>query len=493
MQLQFVVFAFFLSSLTLLTAQNNQPLSPCGTKDGRVTWLQEYQKSPQAYPRSVDVLYVPVTIHLVGKSDGTAFFQEVSVMEAFCTLNKDFEQAGIQFFIEGSFKYHANSTWYDHTFQQGAQMMSQKNVANTINCYFVGSPAGNCGYSSYNLGIALAKSCSNADSHTWAHEIGHYLSLPHPFYGWEGSEHDYSQPAPEFINGNPVEKLDGSNCSTAADGFCDTPVDYLNYRWACDLQGFSNVTQKDPSGASFESDGTLFMSYSLDACANRFSDEQIAAMQANLLTERNNLLYNQIPMEPVSADGFSVLYPMEGDTVDNFQEVTFAWEPVEHAQGYFLEITVIPNFQAVLFRHRLNQPFFTTTELKKNKNYYWRVRPYNRWHTCNQLTEIFSFRTGEIETVTGINNLDALTDLVIAPNPVPAGQDILLHMDMPQSMELECSLNTLTGRPVYQNRRQVSGGTQTLSIPGKGLPAGLYVLHLRSENLTLSRKIIIGH
>ena len=76
-----------------------------------------------------------------------------------------------------------------------------------------------------------------------------------------------------------VERVDGVNCDIAGDGFCDTPADYLNYRWNCNNQGLSNVTQTDPLGEKLKSDGSLIMSYSSDVCSYRFSEEQIAAMQ----------------------------------------------------------------------------------------------------------------------------------------------------------------------------------------------------------------------
>mgnify|MGYP000043822657 FL=1 len=54
-----------------------------------------------------------------------------------------------------------------------------------------------------------------------------------------------------------VEKVDGSNCEYAADGFCDTPPDYLAYRWTCNQStGTSFGTMLDPNGESFKSDAT---------------------------------------------------------------------------------------------------------------------------------------------------------------------------------------------------------------------------------------------
>ena len=452
--------------------------------------MRSYQSNPVAFPRTDDTLYVPVTVHIVGNSDGIGYFSLLGVLEAFCTLNQDFSEAGIQFFIEGQIKYHANSTWYNHNFQQGAIMMVQKNVPNTINCYIVESPAGNCGYSNYNLGIALAKSCISPNDHTWAHEIGHYLSLPHPFSGWEGFTHDYGMPAPPTVNGEPVELLDGSNCQNAGDGFCDTPADYLNYRWPCNLDGLSNTVQFDPSGASFKSDGTLFMSYSLDECSERFSPEQIDAMKANLLTERPNLLYNQNPLSAPDPSALVVVSPLPGDTVETFEEVTFSWEPLPNATAYFLEVTLLANFQAVLHRYEVQGNSFTSNDLKKNKKYFWRVRPYNRWHTCKEFSEVKSFHTGEEATVSATKEESDKPSVLIYPNPVSQYERLLITATGESGIQ-RVELFSLEGHKVVASQSNPSQPSQArweLSL--EGIPAGAYLVRIQTRTEVFFEKLL---
>lgn len=119
----------------------------------------------------------------------------------------------------------------------GEDMMDENNVDDLLNVYFVSDPAGNCGYfSPSDNGVAVAKSCAMPGGTTIAHEFGHFFSLPHTFYGWEyGIPDDEDQ---EWVN--------GANCNSAADGFCDTPPDYLDYRWNC-----PGPLQTDPNGDTF--------------------------------------------------------------------------------------------------------------------------------------------------------------------------------------------------------------------------------------------------
>ncbi|KAA3637670.1 MAG: hypothetical protein DWQ02_06385, partial [Bacteroidetes bacterium] len=175
----------------------------CATTDGKVEWLKKYQSNPAAFEKTDEILFVPLTIHVVGTDEGTGFFGLERILKAFCVLNQDFEEANIRFFIEGDIRYIYSSEYATHNFGGGWQMMQEHNVSNTINCYIVEDPAGACGYAYYSAGIALKKTCIGPGDHTWAHDVGHYLSLPHTFYGWEGETPDVNTPAPNWISGTP--------------------------------------------------------------------------------------------------------------------------------------------------------------------------------------------------------------------------------------------------------------------------------------------------
>ena len=475
-----------------LFSQND--LQPCGTQDGIVPWLKSFQRNEIAYARSGDLLLAPVSIHIVGTNSGTGYFPVKSVLDAFCTLNQDFLESDIQFFIAGELHYINNSDYYDHTFAQGSQMMDENNVSNTINCYIVDSPAGNCGYSSYSQGIALAKNCLDPQDHTWSHEVGHTLSLPHPFVGWEGYEHDYSLPAPLNTNGNPVEKTDGSNCTSAGDGFCDTAPDYLNFRWPCNDDSLSTLVQIDPDGVEFRSDGTLFMSYAFDRCFDRFSEEQMEAMRANLLTERYYLLDQQDPQLPMDTAFLNALSPAEGDTVHLYTEVAFEWEPVPNATGYFLEIATFPDFPFTLFSYFVEGNSTVVYDLFRNKNYYWRISPLNNQQTClDKVSGVSGFRTGKDEEVTAsVETIEEIGSVAILPNPAHRGKKINVSFMAIEAIPLDASLISLTGQTVGRFNWQANVGQNQFSIEAANLDAGIYFLQMRSDKGRVSKKVVIG-
>ncbi|MBR9922453.1 MAG: T9SS type A sorting domain-containing protein [Bacteroidetes bacterium] len=480
------LLAGFLMPLNLMA--QSQP-DFCATKDGKSNWLIQYQQNPGLFPTVEDTLYVPLTIHLVGTDNDAGYFNEKLLLEVICVLNEDFEESAIQFYIKGDINYIANSVYNEHTFGQGSDMMQEYKVENTINCYIVDDPAGACGYSSYNQGVALAEQCISPQDHTWAHELGHFLSLPHTFYGWEGFNHSYSQPAPVQIDNAIVERVDGTNCSIAGDGFCDTPPDYLNYRWTCPDDGFSITQQLDPDSIPFNSDGTFFMSYAGDNCMERFSDGQIAAMRANLMTEKQDYLDQDVPIGIASTEPFTVITPEDGAFIEDFYSISFEWEPLDNATNYIVEFSPFSNFTLVLFRYEVTEPGFSTTDIPANYQLYWRVRPYNAWHTCEQWTEPQIFSTGEYSSARNIEGLQALN---ISPVPLPFGESLMMEVDIDQQMEAQVEILDLSGKVLYLQNTLLSAGNNTLELSTNDLAPGLYMVRLHTEYGAVSRKLVIA-
>lgn len=467
----------------------------CATPPGKSHWLINYQRSPGTYPRSANVLYVPLTVHLVGSSAGNGFFSTRQLLDAFCTLQNDFVDSDIQFFIEGDINYIANSAYNNHDFGTGFLMMEENNVPNTINCYIVSDPAGACGYYSPSAdGVALNKSCAGPNDHTWAHEIGHFLTLPHPFLGWEGIDYSYGEETPETVGGwgtQLVEKVDGTNCQVAADGFCDTPPDYLSDRWPCNEENLSSQLQKDQNGEEFRSDGTLFMGYAFDDCSSRFSEEQIAAMRANLLTERASFLYNQEP--PLVLDGATaeLISPSGGEVLDEVTQVTLVWEPVPNATGYLVD------FDMLLFNGSgFNFANFETTEtsitidgLVSERDYRWSVRAFNNNDGCADYAE---FATFSINTfINSTQEVPGLQSWEVYPQPVNRGQRLQLAWQMLAPVSLQLKVLNLSGQVMHTELLPAQSGPTHYELATSQLPAGVYVIALESEQGVSHRRVVV--
>lgn len=501
-------------------AQDPLPSRYCGVQMGRSAWLQKYQSSPDLYRKGNDtILYVPLTIHIVGDDSGDGYFSRGALLRALCRLNQDYEQANIHFFVEGDIRYINNSAYYNHTsVLKGAEMMFANNVANTLNCYFVNDPASNCGYNLPYAGIAMRKSCSQPTDHTWAHEVGHALKLPHPFLGWEGGiswngsvSHNFNDPAPLrvtydytyfkdtlildtlIIDTAYVEWVDGSNCSFAADGFCDTSPDYLASRWTCDNNGQSPTQQRDPAGVAFRSDGNYIMGYANDACQAVFTAEQRAAMRAYLLDQRANWLYNQLPPSLLdNSEPVSVIAPAAGVSVVP-NAVYLAWSPVAHATHYLVEVSRLASFAAPVTTEyitdapNLNIP----VSLIANRTYFWRVKPFSAYQHCSEWRLNSSFLTGSIS---GLKEPAGLVSWQLSPNPVAAGGQLLLaiNLDSSPAASWRLQLSNSLGQEVYSQLLQPGSGQQRqlIELPA-ALPAGIYSCRLADGYGQSIKKLVI--
>ncbi|MEI6410520.1 MAG: hypothetical protein WCR52_14115 [Bacteroidota bacterium] len=496
---------------SFLFAQTELPktaFDPCGSPVGIDPWLARYVKNPDQYnSRSQDTLTVGVQVHLLATDAGGGRFSTERLLNAFCRLNSDFEGTGIRFYFKNPWNLVNKTSWYKHSdIPAGIQMMLTNDVPDALNSYFVQDPAGNCGYSLPYGGVAINHSCANANDHTWAHEIGHTLSLPHPFLGWEGKTYSYNTPTPELLTYDYtyfhdtldttipapldtalVEYLDGSNCALAADLFCDTKPDYLSYRWSCDAQNNSLVKHKDPSGADFYADGTLFMSYSSDECQNRFSPQQIAAMRANLLSEKSSWLYNG-PVDGKITAVPNGLSPVANEiTADS--AVTLRWSSVPNAAYYYVLGSRIINFAARDIEFITTDTTAVTGKLISNKKYYWKVRPFNNFYTCTNYADIQSFITASTTAVKEPN----AQGFRCYPNILTPGATLILEQNaVRESSETTVMVLNAAGQICLKQTAPWTDRKIHLEIPAKNWPQGVYQVLVIDAHCIESQRFILA-
>lgn len=486
----FTLFICLLCSGALLAQDEptKESLAPCGTVSGIEPWLVEFTENPGLYQRSNDTLYVALKIHLLANNAGTGRFAPTRVVSAFKRLNEDFAASNIQFYMLGDWNNLDNTAWYNHDdIPTGIDMMFTNNVPDAVNTYFVSDPAGNCGYNLPYAGIAMSHSCSGANDHTWAHEIGHNLKLPHPFIGWEGKLFSNFNPTPDTLTYDythfhsvpdtivpapldtaTVEYVDQNNCTTAADRICDTKPDYLSYRWDCDANSESLVTQTDPAGATFKSDGTLFMSYSNDICSNRFSPDQIDIMRAHLLDVKFSYLHPGAPAP--SVNGVSTLIsPINNELVGN-QNIELNWTPVEGADRYVVQVSRFAAFTQSSFEMMVSDTTVTIPQLLINFNFYWRVRPFNSLNVGEYSS------TGTFKTVF-VSSTDETAEGAWAcfPSLLEPGESLQLTMPGVQN-GARCFVYDAMGRLMFEQELPKGVDQATINMPSQQWATGVYRL-----------------
>ena len=389
-------FLLILAALSLpflgVNAQTN-----CATEmpPEMINWLKAYKQANPGGPgfkktSATSVTYLPIKIHIVGNDLGGSYYRFNTLLDAFCTLNSQYEPYGWQFYIYEGVNYINSETLNRHT-SGYRQIINNQSDPDVANMFFVDDPNGACGYYSgwggpNNQGYMAIQdgSCAAPDNSTIAHELGHFFSLPHTFFGWEGR--NPSEPA-TFND----ERVDGSNCGFAGDYFCDTPADYISNRWRCPY----NQVKSDFNGDQYQVDGTFFMSYSNDACTDKFSDEQVDAMQAYLDLERAYMKAIQYPGYQVITDTTEITFPPLNATGVPSNYASLAWKPVANATHYYLELKFNTPSPNILLDTIVTGTSIILEDLLPFRSYAFRVRAFNPYSTCSPVTIFSLFSTGD--------------------------------------------------------------------------------------------------
>ena len=470
-------------------AQNN--MNGCGTYPNKEYWetidaIDPIQRAQ--FPSTEVVKYVPIKIFNVAKNDGTGAVSLTRILNMMCFLNTRYAPTGIKFYLLETPTLLYNSIYYSINDQSVAdQMMNLYNRDNICNLYICDiSALGLCGYAYFpgqgpgpnnraKGGIVLSNSC--VEGTTLPHEMGHYLSLPHPFDGTSGFP---SSPSSEYVTRNPNDTLNGrhkANCWTAGDRFCDTESDFIGNRWACPYTG----AQRDYNGDLFQIDPTLYMCYSLDNCQSRFSPNEISAMQYCMVNQRSYLSNWPQPTDSSLAP-FSTLNLIPTNTQLNIPRnfVRFNWTSTGNATSYLIQISGNTSFSNVTFETIVTDTtyLYTGQRLTEGNTYLWRVRPISKFDYCGGNSAYTSFVAGRGYGI-GNQEIDK-TDWNLYPNPSLNGSATLIFSNRASRIIRILSLN---GTEIIRKNVPIWKQEEELET----LTKGIYLVEV-IENGMVSRK-----
>jgi len=428
--------------------------------------------------------YIPIKFHAIGDNDGVGYHSKRTILTILCELNDDYNYIGFHFYLYGDIHY-INSTTYNNGNVSG--MFNKHNVDKAVNVYIaldaVSGTNSVCGYytGGYNDAVVMAKSCAGIGDKTFPHELGHFFYLPHTFSGWE---YGGTPSNPEYV--------DGRNCSTAGDEFCDTDADYLYWRWNCPYTG--NI--KDPANVTIHPDETLFMSYASDHCVNRFSTEQKSRMIYVVYYYRNELISHPDP--DITSVGTTTLISPSDDETDIPQNyIVFEWDSVPGATSYHLvasRFNIYSDTKLALDIITSETSFVALDEdFDLYKNYKWMVKAFTNGNTCASYTNTFSFRTGDaIMPPIGINENEEIQNLVVYPNPLTQGNNLKVQLSSSTTFITDAYIYDVTGKLIYSQEIIGSTNSNNYSLDTGKLPLGIYLLRLEVADQSYQRRFIIA-
>jgi hypothetical protein len=514
-----ILLVFVLTSLHTLQAQQ---LHRCGITDEDNEWMLKrlevlkdvLKKNPVSAQKSNEISYLPITFHLVAKSNGTGRVNEKLVLEQLCALNEDFAPAQIQFYLkDGTFNYVNNDVIYDSPFNAEGGVMQFAKDDEAINVWLVnnanqedGTPGQVRGYyRAFFDWIVLDKSFVNKNNIGLTHELGHFFSIPHPFLGWDSDPYDpnkHGNPAPvRSPSGRLTELMDGSNCETAGDGICDTPPDY-NFGFGANNCNY-NGGAMDPKGVLVNPDEANFVGYFLNCERTEYSftAQQLDIIRANLVSDevfsiqtpsRDYLRNSSGPPTTTEITELpQLLLPQNESIVSNAGTIYLEWTAPAGATHYLLEISPVPTFSIQTQRFTVEGNSFELdgSLVTLGRKYYWRVLPYNALSTCMPPTANKAFTIGETTAVQEIPEIESFN---ILPNPAPSNQQFQLLAEVSERFEAQGALFNTTGQMIKAlGQYNFVAGSNTFSIPTDNLAPGIYMLSLQSEKGRSIRRIIV--
>ncbi len=486
--------------------QAQSPPQWCGTDAAGMNTIKNRllanKRLSQELVQSRSTHYVPVKFHLVAQNNGSGRVNYKNLLDQICTLNQDFSTVGIQFYIKDSFNL-VNDTQINEDHYHNNNRMGPKRDTGALNVWIVKTPYSPSPdaitYGLYQISqdwLVIRRDEINRSSYTLTHEMGHFFSLLHTFYGWDidpWTANKHGNPAPSMSPMSvPTERQDGSNCESAGDYVCDTPPDYnFGYFWYhdCDYAGGA----KDPADVLVDPDETNFMAY-FDRCDRsdyHFSQGQTFLMRADLMSAaRGHIRTGYTPLYTQVSDNVQLLWPAAGEQTPFYNKVQLEWSVANGATHYLVEVDRVSSFSLQPFTYITTKNQLEINDLSPGRTYYWRVRPYNEYYTCAQAASPKTFKTSDIAT--DIKEIGHLNDWKVIPNPAKRNTGTEIAFNTSESFEAEIRLYNLTGQMVVNiGKMRFQAGNNTLPITTQNLDAGIYFLTLQTQQGRLTEKIII--
>lgn len=461
-----------------------------------------------ATDRGGNIQYVPVHFHLVGDAAGNGKVKEARVLDQLCAMNTAFAPMNIRFYLRPHqnhgtlFNYTINNNnVYDN--QTSWTVMQGQRHPNAMNIFIVnqagsGNQTGTtlAYYSPQRDWIVSRKDQINGatNNSTLPHEVGHFFSLQHTFLGWESQPFDQTfltwPKAPATSPGGVATERVSGNCTTAADKICDTPPDY-NFGFGASTCSYSGGAQ-DPTGAVVAPMANNMMGY-FNFCSDYvFTPQQQNVVLADRATTARNYLNNNFSpaATEINTPTDMLVSPVGGVTVPYFDEVLLEWNAVPGATYYLLELDWVTSFaspQSQSFIVSSTSRLVST--LASNRNYFWRVRPFNEYVTCATARQ-GSFRTSGTSAV---RTIEGLTGWQVSPNPVRQGAPAVVLVQADQAFDGDIRVLDATGRQVYvQAGLHFPAGDSRIELPSSILENnGLYVVLLQSGAGQAARKVAV--
>ncbi len=491
-QFSLILFISFLMAVSI-QAQHHYP---CGT-DGHLNDIRlkkhiETLEDPSNVPVRM-TRYIPIKFFMMADDNGASRVSYASVFKQLCKLRNDYEPLGFIPYMDGLPEKIDHSGVNNSPNTNGSSLimngLKDPNAVNVFICKSAdvqGASGTILGYYDPTYDLIVVRTAEVSDSTaTLTHELGHYLSLNHPFFGWENEPYDANEHgnpiSQNTINGYPIELVDGSNCTNSGDRVCDTPPDYLfSFSNSVSVSNCNMLTEVfDRNVDLIETMENNIMSY-FECDVYDFTDDQVQLMEVDFESPaRAHIRTGYVPNDSRIEEDIVVLSPPDGD-VEVFNNILFDWEDVENADGYYIFIRDIFDFKE--YEYFVEDSEFLMTEITSDSKVNWYVIAYNESWGCTRTTT-FTFDTG---TTSSTDNTDtSFSTFAIQPNPSNDQANVYLKGNKKELGTLH--IFDITGAAVFSRDIEIDTDLQVIDLP-EHLSGGMYIVKIETSNGQSSKK-----
>lgn len=487
-------------------SQTDQELLAKRTLESKRTYEQGLTSS------RTETTWVPVKFHLVSRTNGTGAISEIDVFENLCTLNDYYFDQDIQFYIgDGEFNYILNSNAYESGIGTAANLLfdqAKSEYPGMLHIFILNNYADGAVFNTdfggfYSISddhILLEIEFVRDDKYTIAHQVGHYFSLLHTHHGWTAFGYDidkFGQQCPEILPGGLVAEKqaregDCKNCDETGDFLCDTNPDYFFFKYYDhdNCEYLEDVL--DPCGELVVPPTDNLMAY-YGSCELSFTEEQKGLIEASLFNRRKtgsiNPEFNPTEVEQITGE-VTIISPLESEVLDHNDVVKLKWEEVTGASRYIIDVDIVSTFNVLPERYFSESPRITITDLNPDKDYYWKVFPYNETYTCHTWSDTFSFTSGD--GLTNTSDLFSNKDWSIHPNPISFEKEITLIINSTKTIKAEFQIFDLLGKEMNNKTVTLIAGNNTIKMGLESLESGTYMISYKIDQKSSSKKLIVN-
>ncbi|WP_041329490.1 zinc-dependent metalloprotease [Saprospira grandis] len=466
----------------------------------RAELMQEFTAFKASRAANDSISYVPLQFHVCGENDGSGYVDVERVLGSVCRLNDDYRGQNIQFYIY-NINYIPNSLLYNHGNGSGnptaIYFMSLYKVPGVLNIFVGRNVTANdqflAYYTSFLDVVFSFKTGVGPGDPTLTHELGHFFTLPHTFFGWEGTNYaneELNGKAPGQVGGMQVEKVvrgaAGENCQIAADGFCDTRPDYSSDRANCP----QTAIFYDPDSVMIDPDETNFMSYFNDNCLSQFSDEQKDAILLDFVSRGYHLFDTPSPLYSSAAP--SIDWPNAGALVGSPNQVELRWTGDASNSYYLVKLERIVGGAAIPVASYITSDEFYWVSLQPNSQYRWSVQGMTAYDVCsNFVSAPADFSTANWATGIETTALPLQSSRVF-PNPIGNNDELNIEIEVSQLTEVNIKLTNQLGQQMLPSQSiQIAPGKQVETLYTNDLAPGVYFVQIETAQERISHKVVV--